>query len=117
MAADSPEAIKKSARLYLLIGLVLFAGTGLTVAVATVPALDMGKHGFDKADMILGLCIASIKATLVACIFMHLNHEKKLIYWLFGFSFITVISLAGLTFLADFDPIHYSGFMDGVFRK
>ncbi len=72
--ADSPEAIQKSLRLYTLIGGVLFAGTIITVMVATVPALDFGKHGFDVADMVLGLLIASVKASLVAAIFMHLNH-------------------------------------------
>src|SRR5688572_27846810 len=44
--ADSPEAIQKSLRLYKLIGGVLFAGTIITVMVATVSALDFGKHGF-----------------------------------------------------------------------
>ena len=52
--ADTPEAIKKSQKLYLLIGAVLFVFTVVTVAVATVPALDIGRHGFDTADMILG---------------------------------------------------------------
>ena len=112
--ADSPDAIKKSIRLYLLIGGVLFAGTITTVLVATVPALDFGKHGFDTADMVLGLLIASVKASLVAAIFMHLNHEKRLIYWLFGFGIIAAICLLALTALAEHDPIHYNGFKDGV---
>ena len=112
--ADSPDAIKKSIRLYLLIGGVLFAGTITTVLVATVPALDFGKHGFDTADMVLGLLIASVKASLVAAIFMHLNHEKRLIYWLFGFGITAAICLLALTALAETDPIHYDGFSIGV---
>jgi caa(3)-type oxidase subunit IV len=112
--ADSPEAIQKSLRLYKLIGGVLFAGTVITVMVATVPALDFGKHGFDVADMVLGLLIASVKASLVAAIFMHLNHEKRLIYWLFGFGISAAICLLALTALAETDPIHYNGFKDGV---
>jgi len=112
--ADSPEAIQKSLRLYKLIGAVLFAGTVITVMVATVPALDFGKHGFDTADMVLGLLIASVKASLVAAIFMHLNHEKRLIYWLFGFGIIAAICLLALTALAETDPIHYNGFSNGV---
>lgn len=39
--ADSPEQIKKSLKIYTVIGLVLFIFTGVTVAVATVPALDL----------------------------------------------------------------------------
>jgi caa(3)-type oxidase subunit IV len=84
------------------------------VAVASLPQLDVGKHGFDTADMCLGLLIASVKASLVAAIFMHLNHEKRLIYWLFGFGIIAAICLLGLTALAETDPIHYNGFKDGV---
>lgn len=104
--ADSPEAIKKSVRTYLFVGLILFVGTVVTVLVATVPALDVGRHGFDKWDAILGLAIASTKASLVAFIFMHLNHEKKAVYWLFGSGLVMVCSLAFLTALAIFDPIH-----------
>ena len=112
--ADSPEAIKKATRLYLLIGLVLFGGTLLTVAVATVPWLDFGKHGFDTADLMIGLLIASVKATLVAAIFMHLNHEKRLVYWLFGLGLGAAVCLLFLTGLAIWDPIHYNGFKTGV---
>ena len=111
--ADSPEAIKKSIRTYLFIGGILFLGTILTVAVATVPAFDIGVHGFDKWDCILGLAIATTKATLVAAIFMHLNHEKKAIYWLFGSAFVAVTSLAALTALALWDPIFDTFFYSG----
>lgn len=104
--ADTPEAIKKSIRIYLFVGAVLFLGTILTVMVATVPWMDVGRHGFDKWDCILGLCIATVKATLVAYIFMHLNHEKKAVYWLFGSGLCMVCSLAFLTALAMGDPIH-----------
>ena len=104
--ADTPEAIKKSVRIYMFVGGVLFLGTIITVLVATIPALDVGKHGFDAMDCILGLTIATIKASLVAFIFMHLNHEKKAVYWLFASGLCMVCSLAGLTALAISDPIH-----------
>jgi caa(3)-type oxidase subunit IV len=112
--ADSPEALQKSLRLYKLIGGVLFAGTVITVMVATMPWLDVGKHGFDTMDMILGLGIATVKASLVAAIFMHLNHEKRLIYWLFGFGLVAAFFLVALIALAKWDPIHYNGFKTGV---
>ena len=104
--ADTPEAIKKSIRIYLFVGAVLFVGTVLTVLVATVPWMDVGRHGFDMWDCILGLTIATIKASLVAFIFMHLNHEKKAVYWLFASGLCMVCSLAFLTALAMYDPIH-----------
>jgi caa(3)-type oxidase subunit IV len=103
--ADTPEAIKKSVRTYLIVATALFVGTCLTYAVAEFEWLDFGKHGFDKVDCMIGLTIASIKACLVAAIFMHLNHEKKAIYWLFGSGLCMVCSLAFLTALAIEDPI------------
>lgn len=111
--ADTPEAIKKSVRTYLFVGGILFLGTILTVLVATVPALDIGKHGFDMMDCILGLSIATIKASLVLFIFMHFNHEKKAVYWLFGSGLCMVCSLAFLTALAIWDPIFDKFFYSG----
>lgn len=104
--ADTPEAIRKSIRTYLIIGAILFAGTIITVLVATVPWLDVGHHGFDMMDAILGLAIATTKATLVAAVFMHLNHEKKAIYWIFGSGLFFVFWLFFLIDLAKKDPIH-----------
>ncbi len=111
--ADTPEAIKKSVRTYLLVGAILFGGTILTVLVATRPELDFGHHGFDKVDCVIGLCIASFKALLVALIFMHLNHEKKPVYWLFASGLCMVCSLAFLTALAIWDPIFDKFFYSG----
>lgn len=113
--ADTPEAIKKSVKLYTLIGLLLFVFTGITVAVATVPALDFGEHGFDYVDAIIGLAIATFKASLVALIFMHLNHEKKGIYWIFLGALFFGVVLILLFALAFLDPITFKGMLpDGV---
>jgi cytochrome c oxidase subunit 4 len=104
--ADTPEAVKKSIRTYLFVGAILFIGTIVTVLVATVPALDVGHHGFDTMDAILGLAIATTKASLVAAVFMHLNHEKKAVYWIFGSGLVFVFWLFVLIGLAKKDPIH-----------
>jgi caa(3)-type oxidase subunit IV len=103
--ADTPEAVRKSVRTYLFVGAVLFIGTVVTYLVATQPLLDVGRHGFDVWDCVLGLAIASVKASLVAAIFMHLNHERKAVYWIFGFGIVCAIALFGLTALAKSDPI------------
>ena len=103
--ADTPEAIRKSIRTYMIVGGLLFIGTIATVLVATVPALDVGIHGFDMWDAILGLAIAGTKASLVAAVFMHLNHEKKAVYWIFASGIVFVIALFALTALAKWDPI------------
>lgn len=104
--ADTPEAVRKSIRTYLFVGAVLFAGTIATVLVATVSWLDVGHHGFDKMDALLGLAIAATKASLVAAVFMHLNHEKKAVYWIFGSGLVFVIALFALIGLAKSDPTH-----------
>jgi caa(3)-type oxidase subunit IV len=111
--ADSIEAIQKSKKTYLLIFGALLVGTVLTVLVAEGPVMftwlewmDVGEHGFDKWDAILGLLIASTKASLVAYYFMHLNHEKKAVYWIFASGFVFVSCLALLLALAYMHPIH-----------
>ncbi len=103
--ADSIEAIQKSKKTYLLVFGALLVGTVLTVLVAVLDFLDFGEHGFDKVDAIIGLCIATTKATLVAAIFMHLNHEKKLIYWIFFGAILLFGSMAFLLWLAKVSPI------------
>lgn len=108
--ADTPEAIRKSIRTYMFVGGILFLGTILTVMVATVPWMDVGHHGFDIWDAVLGLLIATAKATCVAAVFMHLNHEKKAVYWIFASGIVFVIALFALTALAKFDPIHDPNF-------
>ncbi len=108
--ADSIEALEKSKKTYLMVFGALLVGTVLTVLVADPPEflywLDVGDHGFDKWDAILGLMIASTKATLVALIFMHLNHEKKAVYWIFATGIIHAAWLGFLLALAYRDPIH-----------
>ncbi|MEO7099346.1 MAG: cytochrome C oxidase subunit IV family protein [Luteolibacter sp.] len=86
------DEIRRSIHVYLLVGLVLFSGTLATAAVATIPALDVGAHGFDKWDAMLGIMIATIKASLVAAVFMHLKHERRLVYVVIS---IGVLNAAG----------------------
>ena len=111
--ADTPEAIRKSIRTYLFIGTLLFVFTVVTVAVASFEFLDFGVHGFDVVDAVIGLAIATFKASLVAAVFMHLNHEKKAVYWIFGSGIVFVIALFALTGLAKWDPIRDPYFFDG----
>ena len=112
--ADSIEHIKKTAKIYVAIGLILFIFTGVTVAVAVIPALDVGDHDFDKWDMMLGLSIATFKSTLVAYVFMHLNHEKKAIYWIFFGALVFFAFMIFLFMFAKSDPIHFQGFNLGL---
>jgi len=102
--ADSPEAYKKHIKLYTIIGLLLFFFTAFTVWIATV---DLGSHALNIG---VGLLVATVKATLVALIFMHLNHEKGLIYQILIYTFFFFLGLMILTMLAHYDPVFYPGF-------
>ena len=114
MAGDSPEEIKKALKKYKLIGACLFIGTVLTVAVAVVPGMDYGNKGFSTGDLIIGLLIASVKASLVMYIFMHLNAEKKMIYFFYGMAIVMALVLFFLTRMAFIDPIEADHFLHGL---
>ena len=72
----------------------------LTVVTVAVYYLPLGVF----ASVVLALFIASIKAGLVACYFMHMISEKKLIYWVMGVTmafFVVLLALPILTSLVD----------------
>src|SRR5690606_8378878 len=70
--------VSKSVRKYLIIFGALIVGTILTVAVSKV------HFGSATANIVVGLFIATVKASLVAGYFMHLLDEKKVIYGVLG---------------------------------
>ena len=84
MSSADHDSIKKSIRLYLMVGAALFVFTGITVAVNQV-------HLAVPMAITVALIIASMKGTMVAGIFMHLSHEKK---WIYGSLILTVIGFA-----------------------
>lgn len=97
--ADSPEEIQKHVKAYTFVGAVLLLCTVITVAVTYV---DFGSHFLNVS---IGLAIATFKAGLVAYIFMHLNHEKPMIYRILVFTFFFVAGMFLLFMLALSDPI------------
>lgn len=87
-------------RRYLYVFYALLFGTLITVGASYIP------FGSRSINVGVALCIACGKASLVACYFMHLISERKLIYGIMGF---TAVFLLGLMFLtlyafADFPP-------------
>jgi cytochrome c oxidase subunit 4 len=72
-------AVKKSIRTYMMIGGALLVFTGITVA-ANLVHLPVGPA------ITVALIIASIKASMVALVFMHLSHEQK---WIYGSLLLT----------------------------
>jgi cytochrome c oxidase subunit 4 len=80
MHAD-PAEVSKSVRSYMTVFALLMVFTVITVAVASVDfAVPMA--------ITVALIIASVKAAMVAGVFMHLNHEKL---WVYGTLVVTVI--------------------------
>ena len=73
MGGHSVEEIKAETRVYRNVFLALGAFTAVTVAISY---LDVS---FGVA-LALALLVATIKGSLVACYFMHLLSERKLIY-------------------------------------
>src|SRR5712671_1419123 len=92
MEHSDPAVIKKSVRTYLMIGAALYVFTVITVAVNQV-------HLMIPLAITLALIIASIKGSMVAAVFMHLNHEKK---WIYGSLILTVACFIVLIFVPLF---------------
>ncbi len=73
--------VQKHIRTYVMVGVALLVATAITVAVSYI---NLGAAG----NMTVGLLIATIKASMVAAIFMHLNHEKA---WIYGSLVLTAV--------------------------
>jgi len=81
-------------KLYMLVFGALMVLTVVTVAVSHVQL----EHPW---NIVIGLIIATIKAGLVAAIFMHLKGEHKFIYWVLG----TTLLAAALFVLPFIDSV------------
>ena len=89
MAAHHAADIDKHVRIYITVFVALMALTIITVAISYLdlpPALAIT----------VALFVAAVKGSLVACYFMHLISERKLIY---AVLVITVIKFVALLFL------------------
>ena len=73
MSAHSVEEIKKETRTYVLVLMSLAFLTFVTVAISY---LDLSAG----PAIAVALLIATVKGSLVACFFMHLISERKLVY-------------------------------------
>ncbi len=73
METASAESVRKHVRVYVTVFVALMGLTLITVAISTL-------HLDAPVAIVVALCIAALKASLVAAYFMHLLTEKKLIY-------------------------------------
>jgi cytochrome c oxidase subunit 4 len=78
--------LRKHVRTYIIVFVTLMALTLVTVAISYL-------HLPTPAAVALALLVATIKGTLVACYFMHLISERKLIFIVMA---ITVFMFLGV---------------------
>jgi caa(3)-type oxidase subunit IV len=102
--ADSPQEIQKAVRKILWIGAILIVFTVITVALSYV---ELPSH---KWNLAVGMIVATFKAALVALVFMHLNHEAKLVYKVLAFTTVFVLALFVLFYLSNGDPLVFKNF-------
>ncbi|OGW91834.1 MAG: hypothetical protein A3D28_01325 [Omnitrophica bacterium RIFCSPHIGHO2_02_FULL_63_14] len=82
----TPEEVKRHTAVYIRVFAVLAILTMLTVGVSylRLPVV---------IAIVVALAIATLKASLVASFFMHLAHEKKVIFWVLGLAFFLFLAL------------------------
>ena len=96
---SDPAAIRTQVRSYMMIGAALFVFTVITVAVNQI-------HLAVPMAITVALIVATIKGTMVAAVFMHLNHERK---WIYGALILTVIGFLILMTVPIFTNMDHIG--------
>ena len=89
---SDPAEIQKNVRKYMMIGGALLVFTVITVA-ASYLSLAV------PAAITVALIIATMKGSMVASVFMHLNHERQ---WIYGALLLTVLFFIVLMFVPLF---------------
>jgi cytochrome c oxidase subunit 4 len=90
MTSDHTAAdIDKHVRVYITVFVALMALTLITVAISYL-------HLPLPMAVTVALLVATVKGTLVACYFMHLVSEKKLIYAVLGLTAVFFLALLAL---------------------
>lgn len=102
--AENVEEIQKSIKKYLIIGGLLIV---FTVATVLLSYVELPTHGL---NIIVGMILATFKASLVALIFMHLNHEKSIIYKVLAFTAVFAFVLFVLFYFSNIEGLIHEGF-------
>ena len=94
MTSDHAVDIDKHVRVYITVFVALMVLTIVTVAISRL-------HLSVPVAVTVALTVAIIKGSLVACYFMHLISEKKLIYAVLAVTvafFVVLLALPSITF-------------------
>jgi cytochrome c oxidase subunit 4 len=89
MASDHAVDIDRHVRIYISVFVALMVLTIVTVTVSRF-------HLPVPVAVTVALIVATIKGSLVACYFMHLISEKKLIYAVLGLTAVFFVALVAL---------------------
>jgi len=98
MTSDHAVDIDRHVRIYITVFVALMALTIITVVISRF-------HLPVPIAVSIALLVATIKGSLVACYFMHLISEKKLIYAVLALTAIFFIALLALPVVT-----HHDGF-------
>jgi len=89
MSDHTAADIDRHVRVYITVFVALMALTLITVAISYL-------HLPLPMAVTVALLVATVKGTLVACYFMHLLSEKKLIYAVLGLTAVFFLALLAL---------------------
>src|SRR5512145_3227466 len=89
MTSDHAVDIDRHVRIYITVFVALMVLTIITVMIARV-------HLPLPIAVTVALLVATIKGSLVACYFMHLISEKKLIYAVLALTVVFFLALLAL---------------------
>ena len=98
MTSDHAADIDRHVRVYVTVFVALMALTIITVGISYL-------HLPIAMAVTAALLVATIKGSLVACYFMHLISEKKLIYAVLALTVIFFVALLALPSIT-----HHDGF-------
>jgi cytochrome c oxidase subunit 4 len=90
--------IDRQVRTYIVVFISLMALTFVTVAISRL-------HLPTPMAVGLALVVATVKGGLVASYFMHLISERKVIYWVLGFTVACFVAVLLLPVWTHLDPI------------
>ena len=102
MGGHSPEEIRAETRTYVMVFVALAVLTVITVAVSY---LDLSTG----PAVVLALVIATVKGSLVACYFMHLIDEQRLIYAVLLLTFVFFLVLIFVPIGTFMDQLDMTG--------
>ena len=97
---SDPAEVRKSVRSYITVFVMLMVFTVITVGVSRF-------HFAVPLAIAIALIIAAMKGSMVAGVFMHLSHERQLIYGTLLLTAAFFFMLLFLPVLAYMDRVRY----------